>query len=204
MVDIYEYLLTPKYAHIVKSFTEYKNYDESKPYFNIVRIFRSVEIELHTYKPIEENVIEINEIGESIWKTLKNKYHCYYFTTLKGYCDIDFSYDMPDDVREKLKENPNCDLDEELGWYNNWGYWNDGSDLESEPEEPEEKWCDDVWVHTPFIVSFIKHIPPPRIPSPPPKVRGRSPPKTPQLGFESVEYEYAPIEEMNLDDIFQN
>lgn len=194
MVDIYEYLLTPKYEHIVKSFTEYKNYDESKLYFNIVRIFRSVEIELHTYEPIEENVIEINEIGESIWKTLTNKFHCYYFTTLKGYCDIDFSYDMPDDVRERLKENPNCDLDEELGWYNNWGYWNDvsESDLESEPEEPEEKWCDDVWVHTPFIVSFIKHIPhpTPRITSPPPEVK--------------YEYAYAPIEEMNLDDIFQN
>jgi hypothetical protein len=158
---------------------------------------------LHTYEPIEENVIEINEIGESIWKVLKKKYHCYYFTTLKGYCDIDFSYDMPDDVRKRLKENPNCDLDEELGWYNNWGYWNDGSGSDSgsdlEPEEPEEKWYDDVLVHTPLIVSFIKHRPPS-----PPKVRGRSPPKTPQLGFEAVEYEYAPIEEISLDDIFNN
>lgn len=187
MVDIYEYLLTPKYERIVKSFTEYKNYDESKPYFNIVRIFRSVEIELQTYGPIEENVIEINEIGESIWKALTNKYHCYYFTTLKEYLDIDFSYDMPDDVRDKLTENPNCDLEKELGWYNNWGYWNDDSDS----EEPEEKWYDDVWVHTPFIVSFIKHRPPPppRILSPPPE----------------IEYEFTPtepLEEMSLDDIF--
>ncbi len=85
MVDIYEYLLTPKYEHIVKGFTEYKNYDERKPYFNLVRIFQSVEIELATYAPLDESTIEIASDGESIWKALKNKYHCYYFTRLKGY-----------------------------------------------------------------------------------------------------------------------
>jgi len=186
MVDIYEYLLTPKYEHIVKGFTEYKNYDESKPYFNIVRIFQSVEIELYTYKPLEETVIEIN--GESIWKALKNRYHCYYFTTLKGYFNIDFSYDMPEDVREKLKENPNYDLEEELGWYNNYNYWHDGYDSDSESEVPEEKFFDDVLVYTPFSISFVRHKPR-RNPTPPPRQEN------------PYEYLLEPLEEVNWDDI---
>jgi hypothetical protein len=192
MVDVYEYLLTPNYEHIVKGFTKYKNYDESKHHFNIVRIFDSVEIELETYEPIEETVIEINESGESIWNVLKNKYHCYYSTTFKGYRGIDFSCDMPDDVREKLKENPNCDLDEELGWYNNFSYWNDGYDSDTESEVPEEKWYDDVWAYTPFTVTFVKHRPPP--PPPPP-----SPPLIPVIPYEYAPTE--PLEEMSWDDI---
>ena len=192
MVDKYEYLLTPKYEHIVKGFTKYQNYNERKPHFNLVRIFSSVEIVLYTYKPVEESVIEINEQGESIWTTLENKYHCYCDTNLKGYCGIDFSYDMPEDVREKLKEDPNCDLEEELGWYNHYGYWHDCSDSESESEDPEEKWVDDVWTYTPFSITFIKHIPPP-----PP--RPQTPPHLPE-----VEYEYAPVEpleEMSWDNV---
>jgi hypothetical protein len=187
MVDIYEYLLTPKYEHIVKGFTEYKNYDERKPYFNLVRIFQSVEIELATYAPLEESTIEIASDGESIWKALKNKYHCYYFTRLKGYFDIDFSYEMPEDVREKLKENPNYDLEEELGWYNNYDYWNDGSDSESESEVPEEKLFDDVWAYTPFSVSFVRHKPPPPLPPPPPP-RPENP----------YEFMLGPLEEIHL------
>ena len=191
MVDIYEYSLTPKYEHIVKGFTKYKNYDENKPHFNIVRIFRSVEIELSTYTPLEELVFEINEQGESIWKELKNRYHCYYFTNLKGYCGIDFSYDMPEDVREKLKENPNYDL-EELGWYNNYDYYCWNEETEPEPEDPEEKFYDDVWTYTPFSITFIKHKPPPL----PPPI---SPPPPP-----IVPYEYAPtepLEEISWDNI---
>lgn len=187
MVDIYHYSLTPKYEHIVKAITKYRHYYNDPP-FNLVRNFRTVEIELHTYKPLEETVIEIDTVlGESILTTLNNKYHCYCLTNLKGYIEIDFSCDMPDDVREKLKEDPNCDL-EELEWNNYYGYYNIGSDSES--EDPEEKFYDDVWVHTPFSITFIRHEPPtpPRIPSPPPK----------------FSYEYAPIEEMSLDDIFNN
>jgi hypothetical protein len=77
---------------------------------------------------------------------------------------------MPEDVREKLTENPNYDLEEELGWYNNYGYWNDGAwGYESESEIPEEKLYDDVWVYTPFSVSFVRHTPPPPRNDPPPR-----------------------------------
>ena len=190
MVDVYEYLLTPKFEHIVKGFTKYKNYDERKPYFNLVRIFQSVEIELSTYEPLKESTIEIAGDGESIWKALHDRYHCYFLTTFKGYCNIDFSYDMPEDVREKLKENPNYDLEEELGWYNNYGYWNDGADgYESESEIPEEKWFDDVWAYTPFSVSFVKHTPPPPRNDPPPR---------PEKPYEHM---LGPLEEIKLDDI---
>jgi len=169
MVDVYEYLLTPKYEHIVKGFTKYKNHDQRKPNFNLVRNFQSVEIELSTYAPVEESLIEIANGGESIWKALHDRYHCYFLTTFKGYCNIDFSYDMPEDVREKLIEDPNYDLEEGLDWYNNYGYWNDGAyGYESESDLPEEKWFDDVWVYTSFSVSFVRHTPPPPLPPPPP------------------------------------
>lgn len=187
MVDVYEYLLTPKFEHIVKGVTKYKNYDERKPPFNLVRVFQSVEIELSTYAPLD--VAEITNDCESIWKTLHDRYHCYFVTTFKGYCNIDFSYDMPEDVKDKLRENPDYDLEEELGWYNNFHYWNDGSDGSdvSESEIPEEKWFDDVWAYTPFSVSFIRHKPPPpRPPTPPPR------PENP------YEHMLGPLEEIHL------
>jgi len=192
MVDIYEYSLTPKYEHIVKGITKYQCRDKMNSKFNLVRIFDSVEIVLYTYKPVEETVIEINEQGESIWTTLHNKYHCYCETKLKGYREIDFSCDMPDNVREKLKEDPNYDLDEELDWYNHYGYWNQGPDSEPEPDDPEEKFYDDLWVHTPFSITFIKHNPPPPPPPPPPPI------------VPEIPYVYAPAEppeEMSWDNI---
>jgi hypothetical protein len=197
MVDIYEYSLTPKYEHIVKAITKYKCRDERNSKFNLVRIFSSVEILLYTYKPVEETVIEIDTVlGESIWTVLENKYHYYSDMKLKGYCGIDFSCDMPDDVREKLKEDPNCDLDEELDWYNHYGYWNQGPDSEPEPDDPEEKFYDDLWTYTPFSITFIKHEPP----TPP---RPQTPPPPP-----IVPYEYAlaePPEEMSWDNVqFEN
>jgi len=197
MVDIYEYLLTPKYEHIVKGITKYQCRDKNNSKFNLVRIFDSVEIVLYTYKPVEETVIEIDTVlGESIWTTLQNKYHCYCETKLKGYREIDFSCDMPDNVREKLKEDPNYDLDEELDWYNHYGYWHQGYDSESESDVPEEKFYDDVWTYTPFSITFIKHKPPPPPPPPPPPI------------VPEVEYEYAPKEppeEMSWDDVhFEN
>jgi hypothetical protein len=93
---------------------------------------------------------------------------------------------MPEDVREKLKENNNYDL-EELGWYNNYNYWNDCYDSVSESEVPEEKWVDDVLVYTPFSVSFVRHKPPPPLPPPPPP-RPENP----------YEFMLGPLEEIHL------
>ena len=93
---------------------------------------------------------------------------------------------MPEDVREKLKENPNYDLEEELGWYNNSNYWPDGSDSESESEVPEEKFFDDLLVYTPFSVSFVRHTPPP------PRI---DPPTRPEKPYEHM---LGPLEEINI------
>jgi hypothetical protein len=97
--------------------------------------------------------IEVDDLitGENIRGFLGRRYpNTLLKIQLTDFCGIDFSYDMPDDVREKLTANPEYDLDDDG--------WDDNSEHRFYDFDSDSDYADEILVYTPFIVTLVKSI----------------------------------------------
>jgi hypothetical protein len=116
------YLVKPKYEQNVSERTMYSN-DEGK-YFVIERYYRTVDI---IVKSDEPPIINIDCVfGENMVEYIKDKCpNCSVEYSVFQRSGIEYPADMPSDLREKCKENPDYDLTKD-GWNvvdrELWGY----------------------------------------------------------------------------------
>ena len=116
------YLVKPKYEQNVSERTLYIN-GEGK-YFIIERYYRTVDIII---KSDEQPVVNIDCVfGENMVEYLKDKCpNCELEYSVFQRSGIEYPPDMPSDLREKFRENPDYDLTKD-GWNAEetelWGY----------------------------------------------------------------------------------
>jgi len=116
------YLVKPKYEDNVSERTLYIN-GEGK-YFIIERYYRTVDIII---KSDEKPVVNIDCVfGENMVEYLKDKCpNCELEYSVFQRSGIEYPPDMPSDLREKFRENPDYDLTKD-GWNAEetelWGY----------------------------------------------------------------------------------
>jgi hypothetical protein len=116
------YFIKPKYEQNVSERTMYSN-GEGK-HFVIERYFRTVDI---IVKSVEKPVIDIECVfGVNMVEYLKDKYpNCIVEYNIFQQSGIEYPPDMPRDLREKFRENPDYDLTKD-GWNAGetelWGY----------------------------------------------------------------------------------
>jgi hypothetical protein len=116
------YLVKPKYEQNVSERTIYSN-GEGK-HFTIERYYRTVDI---IVKSDVKPVIDIECVfGDNMVEYIKDKCpNCSVEYTVFQQSGIEYPPDMPRDLREKCKENPDYDLTKD-GWNIDdtelWGY----------------------------------------------------------------------------------
>jgi len=116
------YLVKPKYEDNVSERTLYSN-GEGK-HFIIERYYRTVDIIIKSH---EKPVVNIDCVfGENMVEYIKDKCpNCQVEYSLFQRSGIEYPPDMPSDLREKFRENPDYDLTKD-GWNAEetelWGY----------------------------------------------------------------------------------
>jgi hypothetical protein len=141
------FAVTPKYKEITKGRTHYTN--DNGDSFALTRLYNSLSIKMINLDATYEIEVDDLIMGENIRGFLGYRYPgtvCEILMT--DFCGIDFSYDMPDDVRKKLTADPEYDLDDD-GWITEDIYYDfdSGSD-----------YADEVLVYTPFVVTLLKSV----------------------------------------------
>ena len=143
------FVLTQKYKEITKGRTHYTNNNGDS--FILTRLYNSLSIKMITIDA--SYVIKVDDLitGENIKRFLGCRYPNTLLTIqLTDFCGIDFSYDMPDDVREKLTADPEYDLDDDG--------WDDNSEHRFYDFDSSSDYADEILVYTPFIVTLVKSI----------------------------------------------
>ena len=116
------YLVKPKYEQNVSERTLYIN--GKGKYFIIERYYRTVDIMI---KSDEQPVVNIDCVfGENMVEYIKDKCpNCELEYSVFQRSGIEYPPDMPSDLREKFRENPDYDLTRD-GWNAEetelWGY----------------------------------------------------------------------------------
>jgi hypothetical protein len=117
------YLVKPKYEQNVSERTMYSN-DEGK-YFVIERYYRTVDI---IVKSDKQPIINIDCVfGENMVEYIKDKCqsNCQVEYSVFQRTGVEYPADMPSDLRDKFRENPDYDLTKD-GWNvvetELWGY----------------------------------------------------------------------------------
>ncbi len=117
-----EYLITPNYDKNVSERTIYTNYTSTT--FTIERYYETVDI---IVKCDEEPIIDIDCVfGANLVEYLVDKYpDCEVEYIIFRCCDIAYPHDMPEYLKDKMKEDPYYELTDD-GWdiaeTELWGY----------------------------------------------------------------------------------
>lgn len=117
-----EYLITPNYDKNVSERTIYTNYTGTT--FTVERYYETVDI---IVKCDEEPIIDIDCVfGANLVKYLSDKYpDCEVEYRIFHGCSIAYPHDMPEYLKDKMKEDPYYELTDD-GWdiaeTELWGY----------------------------------------------------------------------------------
>ena len=144
------FVVTPKYKGTVKGRTRYTKDDDGET-FVLIRFYETIRVTMIAVDELPDIRLDDLVMGDDIIRFLANRYpECHSLASMTGFCGIDFSRGMPDDVREKLTADPDYDLDDD-GWTDeseNW-FFNFTS---------ESAYADQVLVYSPFVVTHTKSI----------------------------------------------
>ncbi len=144
------FVVTPKYKGVVKGRTRYTKGDDGET-FVLIRFYETIRVTMIAVDELPNIRLDDLVMGDDIIRFLANRYPgCLTLASMTDFCGIDFSREMPDDVREKLTADPDYDLDDD-GWTDeseNWFYnFQSGS-----------AYADQVLVYSQFVVTHTKSI----------------------------------------------